>query len=92
MFLELMHPIMLTRNVTFKRCYNPQLQPGPYFTSLYLSWCFSCIVENVTFTNFGILGENVIGHSYLNAIYITHNTGQFRAGRYQKNQDGTVLF
>jgi len=68
------------RNVTFKRCYNPQLQPGMYFTSLFLSWCFSCIVENVTFINFGILGQNVIGHSYLNDIYITHNTGQFCQG------------
>ena len=68
------------RNVTFKRCYNPKLLPGMYFTSLYLSWCFSCIVENASFTNFGILGENVIGHSYLNAIHIAHYTGQFCQG------------
>ena len=72
------------RNVMFKRCYNPQLQP--YLTSLYLSWCFSCVLENVTFTNFGIIGENLIGHSYLNGIFITHTTayiyttGQFCQG------------
>ena len=65
---------VIIRNVAFKRCYNPKLQPI-YFTSLYLSWCFSCIVENVTFTNFGILGENLMGHSYLNAVRITHTKG-----------------
>ena len=68
------------RNVMFKRCYNPQLQPYMYFTSLYLSWCFSCVLENVTFTNFGIVGENLIGNSYLNGIFITHTTGQFCQG------------
>ena len=64
----------------FKRCYNPQLQPSNYLTSLYLSWCFSCELENVTFTNFGIVGENLIGNSYLNAVYITHTRGQFCQG------------
>ena len=68
------------RNVIFKRCYNPQLQPYVYITSLYVSWCFSCVLENVTFTNFGIVGENLIGHSYLNGIFITHTTGQFCQG------------
>ena len=68
------------RNVMFKRCYNPQLQPYIYFTSLHLSWCFSCVLENVTFTNFGIVGENLIGNSYLNAIHITHITGEFCQG------------
>ena len=68
------------RNVMFKRCYNAQLQPYIYLTSLYLSWCFSCVLENVTFTNFGIVGANLIGHSYLNAISITHTTGQLCQG------------
>ena len=68
------------KNVVFKRCYNPQLQRYIYLTSLYLSWCFSCVLENVTFTNFGIVGENLIGHSYLNDIYITHTTRQFCQG------------
>ena len=68
------------RNVSFKRCYHPQLQPYIYFTSLYLSWCFSCVLENVTFTNFGIVGENLMGNSSLNRINITHTTGQFCQG------------
>ena len=36
------------KNVVFKCCYNAQLQPYIYLTSLYLSWCFSCVLENVT--------------------------------------------
>ena len=68
------------RNVLFKRCYHSQLQSHIYLTSLYLSWCFSCVLENVTFINFGILGEDLIGNSYWNGIYITHNTGQFCQG------------
>ena len=62
------------RNVSFKRCYHPQLQPYISFTtSLYLSWCFFCVLENVTLTNFGIIGENLMGNSSLNRIYITHS-------------------
>ena len=68
------------RNVLFKRCYHPQLQSHMYLTSLYLSWCFSCVLENVNFTNFGIVGENLMGNSYLNGIYITHTTGYFCQG------------
>ena len=68
------------RNVSFRRCYHPQLQPYIYLTSLYLSWCFSCVLENVTFTNFGIVGENLMGNTTLNRIYITHTTGQFCQG------------
>ena len=79
------------RNVMFKRCYNPQLQPYIYLTSLYLSWCFSCVLENVTFTNFGIVGSNLIGHSYLNAIYITHTTGQFCQGILLADSDDDQL-
>ena len=68
------------RNVLFKRCYHPQLQSHMYFTSLYLSWCFSCVLENATFTNFGIVGENLMGNSCWNGIYITHTTGYFCQG------------
>ena len=68
------------RNVLFKHCYHPQLQPHLYFTSLHLSWCFSCVLENVIFTNFGIVGENLMGNSYLNRIYITHTRGQLCQG------------
>ena len=68
------------RNVSFRRCYYPQLQSSMYFTSLYLSWCFSCVLESVTFTNFGIVGKNLMGNSSLNRINITHTTGQFCQG------------
>ena len=68
------------RSVWFKRCYNPQLQLITFFTSLYMSLCHSCVIENVTFKNFGMVGENLIGESYLNEIYITHVTGQFCQG------------
>ena len=66
------------RNMTFKHCYSPQ--PYMYFTSLYLSWCFSCALENIIFTNFGIVSENLIGNSSLNRIYITHTGGQLCQG------------
>ena len=70
------------RNVRFERCYNRQLQVQltQYFTSLYISQCFSCGIDNVTFMNFGIIGHNLIGQSYLNEIYVTHTTGQFFQG------------
>ena len=70
------------RTIKFERCYNPQLrmQLTTYFTSLYISQCFSCIVENVTFKNFGIIGENLIGQSYLNDIHVIHITGLFCQG------------
>ena len=70
------------RNIRFERCYNPQLQIQltQYFTSLYISRCFSCGIDNVTFMNFGMVGENLIGQSYLNEIYVTHITGQFCQG------------
>ena len=70
------------RNIRFERCYNPQLQVQltAYFTSLHMSQCFSCIVENVIFKNFGMVGENLIGQSSLNEIHVTHMTGLFCQG------------
>ena len=68
------------RNMRFERCYNPQLQLITFFTSLYIYQCFSCVIENVTFKNFGMVGENLIGQFYLNEIYIIHATGQFCQG------------
>ena len=68
------------RNVLFKHCYHPQLQSHIYLTSLYLSWCFSCVLENITFINFGIVGENLMGNSYWDGIYFTHTTGYFCQG------------
>ena len=67
------------RNIRFERCFNPQLKLVTYFTSLYIYQCVSCVIENVKFKNFGIVGENLIG-SYLNEIHITHDTGQFCQG------------
>ena len=66
------------KNITFKHCHSTQ--PSTYLTSLYLSWCFSCALENIIFNNFGIVGENLIGNSSLNRIYITHTGGQFCQG------------
>ena len=68
------------RNIMFKRCYNPRLQFTRYFTSLYLYWCYSCVIENVTFKNFGIICEDLIGKSYLHEIYITHTKGSLCQG------------
>ena len=77
------------RNIRFERCYNSQLQVQLtlYFTSLYISWCFSCGIDNVTFMNFGMVCENLIGQSYLNEIYVTHITGQFCQGIILKCMD-----
>ena len=67
------------RNIRFERCFNPQLKLVTYSTSLYIYQCVSCVIENVKFKNFGIVGKNLIG-SYLNEIHITHDTGQFCQG------------
>ena len=37
-------------------------------TSLGLSCCFSCKISNVTFIQYGIMGMNLIGKSYLHNI------------------------
>ena len=70
------------KHIRFECCYNPQLQVQltQYFTSLYISQCFSCGVHNVTFMSFGIEGENLLGQFYLNKINITHTTGMFCQG------------
>ena len=82
LYIRASHNVII-RNVMFKRCYynNPQLQ-YQYLTSVRISTCFSCVIENVTFNNFGIVGDNLIGETILNKIYITHTMtiGQFCQG------------
>ena len=54
-------------NVEFKRC---GLLPEHVmnFTNVKLSCCFSCIIENVTLINHGVMAFNLIGRSYLNNV------------------------
>ena len=82
LYIRASHNVII-RNVMFKRCYynNPQLQ-YQYLTSVLISTCFSCVIENVTFNNFGIVGDNLLGETILNEIYITHTMaiGQFCQG------------
>ena len=51
-------------NAIFKRCYQQQL------TNLKINWCYSCTIQNVVFTDFGLTGTNLIGNSHLSEITI----------------------
>ena len=55
-------------NVKFKHC--SILPSNVTRTNLKLFCCFSCKIENVTFVQYGIVGFNLIGRSYLNNIKV----------------------
>ena len=52
-------------NVVFRHCSQGNRK---ILTSLGLSCCFSCKIANVTFIQYGIIGINLIGKSYLHNI------------------------
>ena len=55
-------------NVKFKHCsILPNNVTRP---TLKLFCCFSCKIENVTFVQYGIVGYNLIGRSYLNNVKV----------------------
>ena len=54
-------------NVVFKHC-SIWEHNRKTLTSLKLSCCFSCKIANVTFIQYGIIGINLIGKSYLHNI------------------------
>ena len=54
-------------NVVFKRC-SIWGDNRKRLTSLGVSCCFSCKIDNVTFIQYGIMGMNLIGKSYLHNI------------------------
>ena len=54
-------------NVMLKQCDNPQL------TNLLITLCYSCRIENVTFINLGLIGNNLIGRSHLTEIMVKSN-------------------
>ena len=54
-------------NVVFKRC-SIWADNRRHLTNLGLSCCFSCKISNVTFMQYGIIGYNLIGTSYLHNI------------------------
>ena len=55
-------------NVKFKHC--SVLPNNITRTNLKLLCCFSCKMENITFVQYGIVGFNLIGRSYLNNIKV----------------------
>ena len=57
------------KNVMFKHC---SILPDnkTQITNLRLSCCFSCKIQNVTFIQYGLIGFNLIGESYLYNIKI----------------------
>ena len=55
-------------NIMFKHCNMLLNKIGR--TTLKLFCCFSCKVENITFVQYGIIGFNLIGRSYLNNIKV----------------------
>ena len=52
-----------------KQCYQLQFK-HPHLTNLLLDLCPFCTIENVTFINLGLTGNNLIGNSYLTKIVI----------------------
>ena len=57
------------KNVMFKHCSIPP-DNKIKLTNLKLSCCFSCKIQNVTFIQYGLIGFNLIGESYLYNIKI----------------------
>ena len=56
-------------NVMFKHC-NVSTSNEMKYSSLRVFCCFSCKIENVTLLQYGVVGYNLIGKSYLNGIKI----------------------
>ena len=56
-------------NVVFRHCSISTSNEIKY-SSLRVSCCFSCKIENVTLLHYGILGYNLIGKSYLNGVKV----------------------
>ena len=54
-------------NVVFKKI---MLLHAYHHGDLWLTECFSCTIENVSLIEYGLLGGNLIGRSYLNNIII----------------------
>ena len=54
-------------NVILKQCDHPQL------TNLLITLCYSCVIEDVTFIDLGLIGGNLIGTSYLSKTVIKAN-------------------
>ena len=55
-------------NIMFKNYYTSSTYKR--LSNLKISCCFSCRIENVTFLHYGIMGNNLIGESYLNNVMI----------------------
>ena len=57
-------------NVMIKHCSFLPENKARIFTNLRLSCCFSCKIQDVIFIQYGLLGYNLIGNSYLYNIKI----------------------
>ena len=58
---------LVISNVVFKQCKSIQQYNGS-ITNLYIGYCWSCTVENVTFLEYGLMGLNIYGGSVLNNV------------------------
>ena len=54
-------------NIMFEQCDHPQL------TNMLITVCYSCTIENIIFIDLGLVGNNLIGTSYLSKIVIKAN-------------------
>ena len=63
---------VIIRNIIFKPCQTIQSyqQHNGVKTNLFLDTCFSCIIENVTFFEYGLMGQNLLGRSFLSNMFI----------------------
>ena len=60
-------------NMSFKQCnWTEEIRNGLHYneSNLNLFYCYSCIIENVAFSKYGLTGEDMIGKSVLNNIFV----------------------
>jgi len=72
-FLEITNSrYFVIRNIIFKQCQDSQTyqQYSNIETNLFLHFCWSCTIENVTFLKYGLIGLNICGISLFKNVVI----------------------
>ena len=72
-FIQIFHSQLVTiSNVVFKQCDIPLKYKYSYGneTNLIMAFCMTCTIHNATFSEYGLLGFNMIGNSSLNQLVI----------------------
>ena len=67
---------IIIANLILKQCDQPQS------TDLLISLCYSCTIENIIVMNLGIIGENLLGRSYITKIVMKSNRSESKFQRF----------